>query len=255
MLTLESPTIPSNLLDLHHELSVFVTESTKEFDESHDYFHMLQVVTNSFQIFWNDLTIQSALGSSPSNSEGRFIESDLSSESLELARLILIVAWLHDVRDHKYPNSISEEALYSFVVNEVCRKQYSHDSNCNSNSNSNSSQAEEEANYIIEIINNISFSKEAKGLRKSFLSINRLYQYALDIVTDADRLEAIGIQGIRRCEIYTKEHGGKVPEDVVIHCHEKLLRILPEGYIKTEYGKVLAQPLHQEIVDYVAAQQ
>ncbi len=40
-------------------------------------------------------------------------------------------------------------------------------------------------------------------------------------------------------------------DDVIVHCHEKLLRILPEGFIKTQYGKVLAQPLHDQIVEYV----
>ena len=103
-------------------------------------------------------------------------------------------------------------------------------------------------NIISKIIRNISWSKEAKGQRELF---DEPYQTVLDIVSDADRLEALGKIGIERCEIFTREHGGLVPQDVITHCHEKLLRILPEGFIKTSYGKKLAQPLNQEIIDYI----
>lgn len=203
--------IDASLLSLHEDLLQFVKKSTKHFDESHNDEHMLQVVKNSFNILNFDATIQSKCENHP-----------------EIARLVLISAWLHDVRDHKYPESISEEEFTAYL-NRIA-------------------QTEEEATHIQQVIDNISFSKENKGLRKQ---LEEPYQTVLEIVGDADRLEAIGAIGIKRCEIFTREHGGEVPKDVIVHCHEKLLRILPEGFIKTKRGKELAAPLHKEIVDYV----
>jgi uncharacterized protein len=196
------------LEELNGKLSAFVEENTKIFDDSHNHVHMAQVVKNSFQILEHDSTTR-----------------EMQLKYPEITSLVLIVAWLHDVRDHKYPNSISEEHLRTFI-----------------------DEISNQTGIILDIIANISFSKEAKGLRKTFCEP---YQTVLNVVTDADRLEAIGAIGIVRCETFTRERGGTVPEDVVIHCHEKLLRLLPDGYFKTDYGKQLALPLHQEIEEYV----
>ena len=197
------------LIDLSNKLEDFVIKSTKIFDDSHNHVHMKNVVTNSFEIIDNDDMIRQKITDHP-----------------EIIKLVLIVGWLHDVRDHKYPNSISQEELENFIL----------------------TIEPDNVQIICKMIDNISWSKEAKGLRKL---LPEPYQTVLDIVSDADRLEALGKIGIERCEIFTREHGGVVPADVITHCHEKLLRILPEGFIKTNYGKILAQPLHQEIVDYV----
>ncbi len=204
--------LPTNLIELvnlSNKLEKFVIESTTMFDDSHNHVHMKKVVSNSFEIIDNDKEIQEKI-----------------FKYNEIINLVMIIAWLHDVRDHKYPNSIKQEELENFIKtidpmnNEI----------------------------ICKIISNISWSKEAKGLREHF---EEPYQTVLNIVSDADRLEALGKIGIERCETFTKERGGKIPQDVIVHCHEKLLRILPDGYIKTSYGKKLAEPLHQEIVNYV----
>ena len=103
------------------------------------------------------------------------------------------------------------------------------------------------------IIHNVSFSKEdkvRKGLAPAVEVPERLKLY-LDAVRDADRLEAIGDIGIERCIEYSKSIGRKIPEEVVEHCHEKLLRLYEEHFIVTEEGRKMAVPLHQIIVDYV----
>ncbi len=198
-------------LELSRTLEDFVVESTKTFDESHNYVHMKKVVENSLNIITHDSEIQSKLSVYP-----------------EIVKLVTITAWLHDVRDHKYPDSIGQEEFENFIkdIDPINWK------------------------IICQMIQNVSWSKENKGLRKHF---EEPYQTILNIVSDADRLEALGTIGISRCETYTRENGGRVPEDVIVHCHEKLLRILPEGFIKTEYGKLLAQPLHDQIVEYVSS--
>ena len=140
--------------------------------------------------------------------------------------ILMFAALLHDVRDKKYANSITLQQLEDYI----------------------SSFVPHQTTIIIKIIENISYSREVSGKREK---LEYPYNIYLDAISDADRIEALGKRGIHRCEIFTKTKGGKVPEDVIVHCHEKLLRLYPEQYIRTEMGRILAKPLHQEIVDYV----
>jgi uncharacterized protein len=133
---------------------------------------------------------------------------------------------LHDVCDHKYKDSIPKEQLNLFI----------HDS-----------LPKEKADAVIDIINNISYSQQIKGKRKT---LNHPYNIYQDILSDADKLEALGEIGLRRCILYTESINGKVPQDVIKHSHEKLLR-LKDNFIVTKTGKQLAEPLHKVIQDYV----
>lgn len=188
-------------MDFQHILN-FVKDSTLHFDESHNHIHAMKVNENSHKIM-------------------KSLNMDYDETFLTYA------AMLHDVRDHKYPESISETDLENFIETnlEIDKK-----------------------NMIMKIINNVSYSKEAKGQREI---LEHPYNIYLDVISDADRLEALGKIGIERCEQFVLSHGGKVPCDVVAHCHEKLLRLLPDGFIKTDLGKELAKPLHNEILEYV----
>lgn len=179
----------------------FVSISTRTFDESHNIDHALAVYNNTIKI-------------------AETIKIELEYD------ILIYTAMLHDVCDHKYPNSIKLEELIEFITSCLDKVK---------------------CNRIIEIIQNISFSKQVKGLRKELVYPDNLY---LHIVSDADRLEAIGQIGIDRCIAYTKATGGSVPADVITHCHDKLLK-LKDNYIVTEMGKKLAEPLHQIIEDYV----
>jgi len=180
----------------------FVKEACKDFDESHDANHAITVYQNSVKIM-NSFDIE------------------YDPDILTFASL------LHDVCDHKYPNSISTNDLHQFIKKHLSNNK---------------------AEIVIKLINNVSYSKEASGKREKFEYPFSLY---LDAISDADRLEAIGMQGIKRCEQFTIANGGKVPENVIKHCYEKLLRLYPEKYIKTEYARRLAKPLHEEIIAYV----
>jgi uncharacterized protein len=145
-----------------------------------------------------------------------------------------IITWaslLHDICDHKYDNSIPKDKLYEFIKSNL---------------------GEFKANRIINIIDNISFSKEIRGERCVLPYPDYLY---LDVISDADRLEAIGYAGIRRCESYIIEKLGiKNPElikaNLLDHCHAKLLKLFPD-YFRTFLGKELAEPLNNETIEYV----
>lgn len=181
----------------------FVIKSTQHFDDSHNHIHALRVNYNAHKIMES-------------------IKSDYNKE------LLMYIAMLHDVCDHKYPESIPREQLEKFIESNL---------------------GEIQKKIVMMVIDNISFSKEAKGLRQE---IQKPFDMYLLAVSDADRLEALGKVGIQRCIEFTSSHGGIVPDDVIKHCHEKLLRLLPENFIKTELGRKLAEPLHHEVELYVA---
>ena len=105
----------------------------------------------------------------------------------------------------------------------------------------------------------MSWSKEDKLRKKSGIENAPVYEPSfpeelktyLQALRDADRLEAIGKIGVERCIMFNNSRGNKFPDDVIQHCHDKLLRIYTEHYIATEMGRKLAEPLHQDIVDFV----
>lgn len=142
-------------------------------------------------------------------------------------RILMYACLLHDVCDHKYNHSLSKEDRNAFIQNQLVNPV--------------------ESQCVIDVIENISYSQEAKGLRKTLPFPDCMFQ---DIVSDADKLEALGQVGLDRCIAFTHATGGKVPDEVIQHCHEKLLK-LKDNYIRTTRGKELAIPLHQVIVDYV----
>lgn len=143
--------------------------------------------------------------------------------------LLRCVALLHDVCDHKYKSSITKQQLEEFLTTQV---------------------GADRSKFGMELIENISYSKQAKGECKieHFTSEQKL---SLDLLRDSDRIEAIGTVGIKRCTQFVLSRGGKVPEDVIQHCHEKLLKLYPDYFIATDSGRLLAEPLHNQIVDYV----
>ena len=104
------------------------------------------------------------------------------------------------------------------------------------------------ATAVLAIIEDVPISKEANGSRKH---LDSPYDMYLDIVSDADRLESIGTEGLARLERTTAMCGGRVPQDVVRHCNEALLRLYEDGFVKTAMGRKLALPLHRDVQDYV----
>ncbi len=146
--------------------------------------------------------------------------------------MVEIAALLHDVVDHKYTDTIEANTrqLTQFLENIA------------------------DGGEIQWIINNISYSKEASNGYP--VHEDTQVQLARDIVSDADKLEAIGDKGIERCYQFTRAFNPmltdtEVTARVVAHCHDKLLSL--HKYMRTERGKTMAMALTAEVEQWVAA--
>lgn len=116
--------------------------------------------------------------------------------------------------------------------------------------------------HVVKIIENISFKSSLDNKSKRFTSPE------LDVVQDADRLDAIGAMGIARAfnyggfknrELYnpdiapnpnmSKEEYKKSTAPTINHFYEKLL--LLKDKMNTRSGKKLAEVRHQVMLDYL----
>lgn len=206
--------------DLWNLLNDFVSDVCRDRDESHGHNHMETVANSSLTILQ---------------------EIDHNFDKDRIKMLVTVVAWLHDVNDHKYDH----DGTLSDKVNIFLQTNFPNDST-----------------LIKNIIDRISFSKENRVLVKGgSLDWDQVLGeegcLVRDIVSDADKLEAIGKVGFDRCVEYTKEtyltkHGQEIPEELLVknviqHSNEKLLRLKDE-FIRTKPGRKLAKPLHVELV-------
>lgn len=220
------------LVSLDYKLSEFVKEVCRDRDESHGHEHAKKVAISSIQIFLN--TFGDILPGP------RLIH-------LALAKLTLITAWLHDIDDAKYQNDKSESVrlqMKDFLLNEL---------SVNGN----------DVDLVFKITKYISYSAEVKlqqdqgGRRIDFDALLGAKGGMIrNIVSDADKLEALGNIGLQRCIEYTRhayfsKHNSEIPLDVLKqmvkqHADEKLLKLSTQ-FMRTNYGKRLAEPLHQEL--------
>lgn len=174
-----------------------------------------------------------------------------SYEPQTLCFLVQVVGLLHDVADHKYINhDLSLNQKLDTFIGEFCNEYYFlfRDSQYNSIFT---------VEGIKRIIERISFSKQQKFGTSDWLEVlGKSGLRIRNIVSDGDKLEAIGKQGIQRCASYSVEqlkNKGKeydvstVRNDVIRHYHEKLKRIKSTEYMKTFMGWIWAQFLDREM--------
>jgi len=159
---------------------------------------------------------------------------------------VSLAALLHDIADSKFYNG--DETIGPRLAKEFL----------------NSLNVDNEIiHHVIQIITNMSFKNSFDKDEKSFTSIE------LEVVQDADRLDAIGAIGIARAfsyggfknrELYnpdiapdltmTKEAYKKSTAPTINHFYEKLL--LLKDKMNTETGKKIAKERHEFMLNYLS---
>ena len=165
-------------------------------------------------------------------------------------KIIILSSLLHDAYDSKYITDVQ------YIINDI-----SHLLN-------DEGYSREHMDLIHNIIKNISFSKEVKERESNndLLKIIKHFdsdkeQLLRDIVSDADKIESLGITGIIRIIQYQNEMMNKniVPLSTIwyeIHLHHlhkiynnRIVLLLSDNYIRTDIGRTIAKPFYHTIID------
>lgn len=151
-------------------------------------------------------------------------------------------ALFHNLWNYKYvnPQSIEYSKIKSKFNYELKKKFYS----------------EQEIKDIEIIINNISLSREINLRNNEELLNLKHLQLIRDIVSDANKIEMLGIHGIERIVDYQlykypKTTSNNLKSIVISVYNNKISKLLDENYIKTKPGKEIAKPLMQEMKNYI----
>jgi HD superfamily phosphodiesterase len=159
----------------------------------------------------------------------------LENNQDHLKEKIYIVAMLHDVADHKYDHDgLLNKRLFEFLKMNF-----------------------DDYIYYFDAINCISYSKECKwGHRWYKDKLPGDWLHIRDIVSDADKLDALGKSGLDRCKMFQEityyktinqpPNIQKIFELVKTHSITKLFHI--EEYIRTDKAQILAK---DEIMEYM----
>ena len=158
------------------------------------------------------------------------------------ARVVEVAALLHDVCDHKYVDPVTDagraciERRDRFLAETLSA---SH------------------AAAVVQIMGAVSYSREARALARgeapAWASLPESIRVLRHCVSDADKIDAIGVRGLERCAQYARERGVRgslnVAREVAEHCDEKLLRLRDE-YVRTAPGKRRAAPGHEWLAEW-----
>ena len=208
--------LPKYINDRWEILSEFVDEVCANRDKSHGWEHMKTVAEMSQMIVEKDY-----------KDEPECVYNQLMIDTIT-------VAWLHDVADHKYDKT-------GELTNTLIKWGYANIGGFHN---------------ILEIIKLVSFSSENKAILAGKpidydKILGRHYARVRHIVSDADKLEALGSIGMERAIGYTQHANPDYSEEQIIadvkkHADEKLLRLADE-FMRTYTGKQIAKIRHSEM--------
>jgi uncharacterized protein len=171
---------------LFASINTFVHQYMYNYDNSHDYQHILRVLSNTNRIF------QSEQLSNP--------QTTYDTTALFLAAL------LHDVGDHKYAKPGED------IENQIATTLLQHGA------------SEVLAEKVQTIVKHVSYTHEVKNPTAVASVLSRYPE--LGIVQDADRIDAIGAVGIARCFSFGAAKMPDQPMGrAVDHFEEKLYKL------------------------------
>ena len=112
-----------------------------------------------------------------------------------------------------------------------------------------------EIQIIFIIIDNISFSKEKSQKNRYYDLISLLSPNMVNIrniVSDSDKIEALGIEGIHRMILYSIHKFDKISSKIIIDdikqlCKNKLYILVSDNYIRTDLGRKIASQKLEEL--------
>jgi uncharacterized protein len=178
--------VPPGHKDLFTSINQFVHTYMSNYDNSHDYHHILRVVSNANRI------LQAELKANPSTTY------DTSA--------LFLAALLHDVGDRKYlkPGEDTENQISLILLKHGA--------------------TEDLATKVQAIVNNVSYTHETRNPASVTATLAQYPELA--IVQDADRLDAIGAVGVARCFSFGAAKFPDQPMSRAIdHFEEKLYKL------------------------------
>ena len=207
----------------------------KDRDMSHDYAHVEQVCKNALYIYHSSM---------------------VQSETDEL--IIVISALGHDIWDHKYATpDMVDDLKYEFskdIISILNGITWFRDPFRWLLKDVNGLSDFDILDNSIEIIDNISLSNEY-AIRQSgkTLMLNPDIVFLRNIVSDADKLESLGIVCLKRMVSYAKHTNttSGIFRHIKDHCQDKLYKLLDDNYIITQVARNLALPRMQQLREIV----
>ena len=242
-----------SLFSLKEDIQEFLNIICKDRDETHATEHMILVLKLSCGFYIEYL-----------NRIGKKIEDEIPNFVI-----LYLTAGLHDVMDHKYMSNDDYEKYKIIVkdfISQMLLKYYK--------GNILDGDVNKLSNKIIEMMDNVSFSKENKYRKENpgkippfdikFSEFIPLFFY----VSDADKITALDLS---RCveftkELFSRKFSSKTTttsvsqeeinnmfkqfsvKNVIKHCEEKLLRLYPEIFIKTDEGRKFGKIFHEKLI-------
>ena len=149
-------------------------------------------------------------------------------------------ALLHDAYDHKYFQKLEDIIIIKKKISDDLIK---------------FGLSWNEIQIIFIIIDNISFSKEKSQKNRYYDLISLLSPNMVNIrniVSDSDKIEALGIEGIHRMILYSIHKFDKISSKTIINdikllCKNKLYILVSENYIRTDLGRKIASQKLEEL--------